>query len=340
MRRRLAAALIPIAVLAMISFLVIVVNQSFQLVALAERLHPMAGDVVFWLIVAVFAFGIGVPIYILMTLPKPLAPPEDADGPDYEEHIKRLRTRLARNPYVGSPPETVEDIHAALTHLDTTADERTKAAASQVFLTTAISQNGSLDALLVLAAQSRLILQIARVYYQRPTVRDLTYLYSNVAATAFVAAELDDIDVSEQIQPVLTAVLGSSVAAIPGMSAAAGLFVNSVTTGASNAYLTLRVGIITRQYCRSLVRPERRTIRHAAAVQAARMLGGIAREGAATVAAALWAKPRRYFTELIESASSSVDVMRGAVIDRSQKAWSALTGRGVSPAGEQPEPEP
>src|SRR5690606_39938236 len=101
----------------------------------------------------------------------------------------------------------------------------TKAAASQVFLTTAISQNGSLDALLVLAAQSRLILQIARVYYQRPTVRDLTYLYSHVAAPALGAAELDDIDVSEQMQPVLPAVLGPSVAARLRKSAAAGALV-------------------------------------------------------------------------------------------------------------------
>lgn len=333
MRRRFAALLIPLAILAIIIFLVIVVNQSYQLVALAERAHPVAGDVVFWAIIGVFIVCAGIPLVVLFTLPAALQPPEEAEGPAFDRHIQRLSRRLERNPHVAGAPADLAGIETALTQLDQLANARTKAAATQVFMTTAISQNGSLDALLVLALQSKLIWQIARIYYQRPTVRDLVYLYSNVAATAFVAAELEDIDLSEQVQPVLTAVLGSTVAAVPGMSAAAGLFVNSVTTGAGNAYLTLRVGIITRQYCRSLVRPERAAVRRLAAVQAARLLGGIAREGAASVAAALWSRPKRYFTDLIDSAGTSMGAVRGAVMARGAQAWGLLSGK-RSPAGE------
>jgi hypothetical protein len=327
MRKRLAAMLIPLAILALVSFAVIVVNQSFQLVELADRLHPVAGDVVFWTILALFGFCAGVPLFVLLTLPAPLIAPEQADGPEHEKHMRRLRKRLAKNPHVTGAPEQVLEIEAALRELDVVADQRTKAAASQVFMTTAISQNGSLDALLVLAAQSKLVLEVARVYYQRPTLRDLLYLYSNVAATAFIAAELEDIDLSEQVQPILTAVLGSSVAAIPGMSAAAGLFVNSVTTGAGNAYLTLRVGIITRHYCRSVVRPERRTIRHSAAVQAARLLGGIARDGAASVAAAIWARPRKYFADVIGAAGDRVNAIGDAALAKGTAAWNSISGR-------------
>lgn len=327
MRRRLAGILIPLAILAMISFFVIVVNQSFQLVELAGRAHPVLGDIVFWGIVAVFAFCVGVPFFIIFTMPATLVPPAEADGPAYEKHLQRLRRRLERNPHVPGAPSEIDDLQAALSRLDGLADEKTKAAASQVFMMTAISQNGSLDALLVLAAQSKLVLHVARVYYQRPTIRDLVYLYSNVAATAFVAAELEDVDLSEQIQPVVTAVLGSTVAAVPGMSAAAGLFVNSVTTGAGNAYLTLRVGIITRQYCRSVIRPQRSAIRHAAAVQAARLLGAVARDGAAAVASALWSRPKRYFVDLIDAASSSMGAVRGAVMAKGAETWSALTGQ-------------
>lgn len=338
MRRRLAAVLIPLAILVMVGFTIIIVNQSFQLVELADRAHPIAGDVVFWSILALFGFAIAVPLFSLATLPAPLVPPDEAEGPAYEKHLARLKKRLARNPHVTGAPGEVADVEAALTQLDVLADQRTRATASQVFMTTAISQNGSLDALLVLVAQSKLVLEIARTYYQRPTIRDLTYLYSNVAATAFIAAELEDIDLSEQIQPIVTAVLGSSVAAVPGMSAAAGLFVNSVTTGAGNAYLTLRVGIITRHYCRSTVRPERRTIRHAAAFQAARLLGGIAREGAASVAAAIWARPRRYFADVIGAAGDRVNTMTDAAIAKGASAWSSLTGRGPRPATDAPEP--
>ena len=327
MRKRLAIILVPLAILALVGFAVIVVNQSFQLVQVAERVHPIMGDIVFWSIIAIFGFCISVPFFALVTLPAPLVPPEQSEGPEHERHVARLKKRLARNPHVDGAPAEIVEIEAALLQLDLVADHRTKVAASQVFMTTAISQNGSLDALLVLAAQSKLVLEIARIYYQRPTVRDLLYLYSNVAATAFIAAEIEDIDLSEQVQPILAAVLGSSVAAIPGMSAAAGLFVNSVTTGAGNAYLTLRVGIITRAYCRSVVKPERRTIRHSAAMQAARLLGGIAREGAASVAAAIWAKPRKYFSDIIGSAGDRVSAIGDAALIRGTAAWNMISGR-------------
>ena len=335
MRKRLAAILVPLALLVLVGATVVVVNQAFQLVELADRLHPAAGDVVFWSLAALAAFCILVPLFMLFTMPASLIPPDADDVRANERHLQRLQKRLARNPHIEGKPTTPDEVEAALVRLDEVADARIRASASQVFMTTAVSQNGSLDALLVLGAQSKLILEVARTYYQRPTIRDLVYLYSNVAATAFIAAELEDIDLSEQIQPVLTAVLGSTVAAIPGMSAAAGLFVNSVTTGAGNAYLTLRVGIITRQYCRSLVKPERRTLRHAAAIQAARMLGAIAREGAATVAAAIWSKPRKYFADIIASASRGMTALGDAAVARSSYAWQTLKGRGGEP-GEGP----
>jgi hypothetical protein len=297
MRRTFAKILIPLALFALISFAVMVVNQTMQLIAFADRISPTAGDIAFWTILVVYAFCLLVPIFILLTMPAPLVPPESVDDPAYQKHIRRLQRRLARNPHIDAAPTTVDEIEAALLQLDQIAEARTKAAASQVFVTTAISQNGSLDALVVLAAQSKLVFEVARIYYQRPTLRDLLYLYTNVGATAFIAAELEDVDLSEQVQPVLTAILGSTAGVIPGLAPAANLFVNSVTTGAGNAFLTLRVGIITKQYCRSLVEPQRRSVRRAASLQATRMLGSIARDGAATVASAIYSRPKRYFKE-------------------------------------------
>src|SRR5690606_13585436 len=131
-----------------------------------------------------YAFCGTVPVYMFLRLPKPLLPPDTEEGPEFAEYLDRLRRRLATNPHLqGVSLATRSEIEVALKSLDAIAEERTKAAASQVFVTTAISQNGSLDSFLVLGAQSKLILEIARIYYQRPTVRDLLSLYSNVAAT-------------------------------------------------------------------------------------------------------------------------------------------------------------
>ena len=54
-------------------------------------------------------------------------------------------------------------------------------------------------------------------------------------------------------------------------------------TGSANAFLTLRVGMIARRYCSTLVLEDRRTLRRSATAQAAVMLGGIATYGAKTL---------------------------------------------------------
>ena len=301
MRRTLASLLVPLAIVATFGFAIIVLNQTFQLVELADRIHPAFGTAVLITILVVFLVGISLPLYVFFRLPKPLIPPQQSAGPEYERYRERLEKRLSSNPLLGKPhPGQPFSIEAALEKLDDIADRRTRDVASQVFLATAISQNGSVDALVVLGAQGKLVLDIATIYYQRPTLRDLAYLYANVAATAFIAGELDDIDVAGQMQPIVTAVLGSSVAAIPGMSAAAGLFVNSVVTGTGNAYLTLRVGIVARQYCAHRKDGDRKGIRRSAAVQALPLLGTIVRDGAASVASAIWDRPKKFFADLTD----------------------------------------
>ncbi len=297
MRRTMLRIATLLALALLVSLAVILVNQTAQLVTLADRVHPRAGDVVFWSLVALYGFCVFVPLFMLLRLPRPLRPPAREDSPEFQRHLERLGKRLSRNPMLSDPTiETRAEIEGALLTLDSIADRRAKAAASQVFVTTAISQNGSLDALLVLAAQSKLILEIARVYFQRPTVRDLIFLYTNVGATAFIAGELEDLDLSEQVQPVITSVLGSAAGAIPGLGAATNLFVNSVVTGTGNAFLTLRVGVITKQYCRATVLPERRIIRRVAVLEAASMLGTIARDGAKRVAGAFASGSKSAFT--------------------------------------------
>ena len=70
-------------------------------------------------------------------------------------------------------------------------------------------------------------------------------------------------------------VFGSTVAAIPGMH----ILTSSILSGSANAFLTLRVGMITKEYCRCTAKLEKRGIRRAATLQAAKLLGSIVRDG-------------------------------------------------------------
>ena len=201
-----------------------------------------------------------------------MLPPETTEGAAYDRFLVDFKKRLSRHPRLrGHALDSTTDIETALQKLDKHADDVVTSTASAVFLSTAVLQSGRLDVLVVFAAQTRLIWQIAHVYYQRPSLRDFVQLYANVASTAFIAAGIEDIDVDVLVGTIF----GSTVAAIPGMH----LLASSILSGSANAFLTLRVGMITKEYCRCTVRVEKAGLRRAATVKAAKLLGSIVREG-------------------------------------------------------------
>jgi hypothetical protein len=266
-----------------------VINQTAQVVQLAEKVTPSLGNLVFWGLLIIYAVLILIPVFLFLSLPKSLTPPMSEDGPEFSAYLAALKKRLSSNSHLkGLELSSRQHVEEALSFLGKKSDEIIQQTASTVFISTAISQSGRLDAFLVLSAQSRMIWRIARLYYQRPTIRDLIQLYANVAGTAFLASEFEDIDISEQVEPVLSSTLGALAVTIPGIQLAASILVNSVLTGTANAFLTLRVGIIARRYCGSLVIGEKRTLRRAASAEAAKLLGSIVKQGTTRLSKALW----------------------------------------------------
>ena len=208
--------------------------------------------------------------------------------------------------------------------------------AGQVFITTAVSQNGSLDSVVVLAAQSKMTWTLARLYYQRPSLRELTYLYGNVAATAFVAAEIEDLDLAGQLEPVMSSVLGSFAGAVPGLQVVSAVAANSIFNGSANAFMTLRVGLIAKQYCEALVRPDQRLAKRSATAGAALMLGGVVANGAKRVAVAFLGASTRSVTGAAKSAAlgvtSAAKSTARSVTDATKSTAQNVTGAAKSAA--------
>lgn len=268
-----------VSLLFVVIFVVFVLNQTVQVVESARSVHPVLGDAVLWGLVFLYAVLLITPAYLWVRIPKRMAPPRVTEGPEYERFLADFRKRLSRNARVrGLPLSSPADIELALQVLDKEAHDAITSSASAVFLSTAVLQSGRLDALVVLAAQTRLIWRVAHIYYQRPSLRDFVQLYANVASTAFIAAGVEDVDVDVLVGTVF----GSTFAAIPGMH----ILASSVLTGSANAFLTLRVGMITKEYCRSTVHVEKRGLRRAATLEAAKLLGSIVRDGTARMARA------------------------------------------------------
>lgn len=261
-----------IALFIIIVFVVFVFNQTVQIIQSARTVNPVLGDGVMWGLLLGYCLLLITPVVLWLRIPKRMLPPASMEGAEYDRFMADFKKRLSRNARLrGIPLNSATDMEAALRVLDKEADDAVTSAASAVFLSTAVLQSGRLDVLVVLAAQTRLIWQVAHIYYQRPSLRDFVQLYANVASTAFIAAGIEDVDVDILVGTIF----GSTVAAIPGMH----LLASAVLSGSANAFLTLRVGMITKGYCRCTVKVERRGLRRTATVQAATLLGSIVRDG-------------------------------------------------------------
>jgi hypothetical protein len=280
MSTTLKRIVVVLTVFILVLFTIFVFNQTAQIVESARAVDPVFGSGVMWTLIFIYTILLATPLILWFRLPKRILPPASIADADYEHFLAEFKKRLSRNPRLcgaslGSPAE----IETALQTLDRHADDVITSTASAVFLSTAVLQSGRLDMLVVLAAQTRLIWNVGHVYYQRPSLRDFVQLYANVASTAFIAAGIEDVDVDVLV----STVFGSTVAAIPGMH----LLTSSVLSGSANAFLTLRVGMITKEYCRCTVRVEKAGLRRAATVQAAKLLSAIVRDGTVKLSKAM-----------------------------------------------------
>ena len=296
--RRIALLL---ALFVVVVFAVFLFNQTAQIVQSARVVNPTFGNGVMWGLIFTYFLLLITPFVLWFRVPKRVSPPAVAEGAEYDRFMADFRKRLSRNSRLrGMPLSTAEHIDAATQLLDKHADEVVASTASAVFLSTAVLQSGRLDVLVVFAAQTRLIWQVAHVYYQRPSLRDFVQLYANVASTAFIAAGIEDVD----IDALVGTVFGSTVAAIPGMH----ILTSSILSGSANAFLTLRVGMITKEYCRCTAKLEKRGLRRAATLQAAKLLGSIVRDGTMKLSKAAVRKStdkmRQTFNKVVRTSES------------------------------------
>jgi hypothetical protein len=305
--------IVVIAVTMTVCLVSLIVAGVASMVSLADRIHPIAGTIVFWM-VCLTAGLLGLYYALAYSrLPSALGPPEEDSGPKYDAYLEALRARLAVNPRTRDlPVVTKEEIEKAIAHLSTQADLVVRRTASTVFLSTALMQNGRLDGLIVLFTQIQMVARIARIYAQRPSPRELARLYVNVAGTAFVASGLESLDLGEMVAPLAVSVVPALKGGIPGLSGISALLVKCVSNGAANAFLTLRVGEVARRYCALTSSCPPELIRKSATAAAVQHLGRIVRENGALVVKKIWASTGR---ALIDSGVSKAEDIAGATRD-------------------------
>lgn len=279
---------------------IFIVNQFWTLYQLLAQLHPIVAAAV----IAVLAVGLA---YICFKVTRQLVKnqpvlelPLNPSDEEYAAYLDSWLAILAKNPHLdatqyqllaeGGELTLDAESKAALINdgLATLKDKSLpmiKENANAIFLSTAISQNGSLDSFMVLFSLLRMVWQLANFYETRPSLVSLLKLYLQVASVVLMARTLEDADlIEDQMEPLIASIIGESLAsAIPGMVPIANLVVSSLMEGTVNAFLTMRVGLIAQNYLGSAQALEKSSLRRATSTQALRHMGSIIKSNSSIV---------------------------------------------------------
>ncbi len=116
--------------------------------------------------------------------------------------------------------------------------------ATNVLFATAISQNNRFDSATVILVNVRMIMRIVIACGYHPSYPQLYKLIAKVFRNALIAYTIQSMKIDEVIFNGINKLVKGALTSIPFVSD----ITKSVTQGAANALLTLRVGIITRKY--------------------------------------------------------------------------------------------
>lgn len=292
--KRIKPILTAISIGVLIVFILFVYNQTAQFVTSLSERNPLAGQVALVVLCILYLFFLLVPVVSIFRYRKTPELPDSTEDSDYPAYLQAVRANLKNHKAIQAegtffPAETdksvAEQIDEAYAWLNIQGNAIIKKEATSVFLTTAVSQNGSLDAIFMIATLTKMIWRLITHYESRPSWGRIVQLYANVAGTVVLARTIEDMDlIEEQIEPLLVSVLGGSVMTlVPGAQTITNLLVSSITEGAINTLLTLRVGAITRSYLTATTQPLRGRVRRQASLEAAKLLGSIMKDNTVAI---------------------------------------------------------
>lgn len=281
MRRKFKIAAIVVSSILILIFFITVVNQVAIFTDFVSGYSPALGYAVMALFSLLLMILALLPVYLFIRLPAQLKYPDSDSPEEIAAYREKLAKSLNKNRYIKEKGLSVDsdNLDEALNILDDVAHQEVKRSASVIFVSTAVSQSGKLDAFIVFTLLAKMVWRIAHIYNQRPSYSGLLNLYANVAGTTLIAGSVDEIDISEQLEPVLGELIGASVfGTIPGLSQISAFTFSCLMEGSINSFLALRMGEVTVGYCRSVTKPDRKALRKSASKSAALRLKKIIRE--------------------------------------------------------------
>ena len=243
-----------VAALVMLAVLVLLVQLNGLARELTELFAPGWGRIA-WLacagleLVALIWLGLA-----CFARPSRLLLREDPSEAERQAFAAELTHRLSANRLVrqaGLDPAAADFLPQALALLDKKADAIIRSDAKKVFLGTALSQNGRLDALIVFVALCRMVWKVSAIYNQRPSLREVWSVYHAVSSATFLAFSIEALDIPRTVTESMSALVPAAApslatASVPLVGASVQFFTTAAIDGAANSLLAIRAGMSTK----------------------------------------------------------------------------------------------
>ena len=307
------------AALFMLVILMLLVQLDLTVFQTVEVLAPGWGWLAF---VALLALEAGAVLWLGLAwfarAPR-LVLRDDPTEAERQAFARELARRLKKNPHVRAAGIRATDEHfleKALDVLDARAGEEIRNNVKRVFLGTALSQNGRLDALIMFVSLARMIWRVSGIYNQRPTPAELWSVYSTVSSATFISFSIEALDIPRTITesmnellPAVTPVMAAS--SVPLMGPMMQQCTSAVIDGAANCLLAIRAGVVTRSAFRFAALGREEARQQVCVREAGTMLAEISRETVGAIVEAF----RKQLMDLPASMGQKISETVGTVAD-------------------------
>lgn len=296
--------------------------------AFAALLALEAGAVL-WLVLAWFARA---PRLVLR---------DDPTEAERQAFARELGRRLKKNPHVRAAGIRATDenfLEKALDVLDARAGEEIRSNAKRVFLGTALSRNGRLDALIVFLSLARMVWRVSGIYNQRPAPAELWSVYSTVSSATFISFSIEALDIPRTITesmnellPAVTPVMAAS--SVPLMGPMMQQCTSAVIDGAANCLLAIRAGVVTRSAFRFAALGREEARQQACVREAGTMLAEISRETVGAIVEAFRKQLVNLPASMGQKISETVGTMTDSALEKTRGAAQSVARGGTAVAG-------
>lgn len=266
---------------------------------------------------------------------------DDPTEAERQAFARELERRLKKNPHVRAAGLRATDEHfleKALDVLDARAGEEIRNSAKRVFLGTALSQNGRLDALIVFVSLARMVWRVSGIYNQRPTPAELWSVYSTVSSATFISFSIEALDIprtiTESMNELLPAVTPAMAASsVPLMGPMMQQCTSAVIDGAANCLLAIRAGVVTRSAFRFAALGREEARQQACVREAGTMLAEISRETVGAIVEAFRKQLVNLPASMGQKISETVGTVADSALEKTRGAAQSVARGGTAVAG-------